>query len=136
MSKKKQVRLTEHIVATVESGEPASYAVPGEVAIALNTGRSQFINNLVSKVRKGHVVDPVQVIGMLELIRDWTDARYADDRRNTVVRESLTAAKSNMIELRTQVSELVKQISDSVDFATRVAHRHGSGPLGLEDDPE
>ncbi len=136
MSKKKQAKTgpAEHIVVgAVEPGGPTSYAVPGEVAVALNTGRSQFINGLVGKIRKGHVVDPVQVIGMLELIRDWTDARYADDRRNTVTKENLAASMANMRELRTQVTELLGCLGETVSAAQRVAERHGAGPLGPED---
>ncbi len=124
----------EHIVAgAVEPGGPAAYAVPGEVAIALNTGRSQFINGLVSRVRKGHVLDPAQVIGMLELIRDWTDARYADDRRNTTAKEDLAATRAHLSELQVVASKLIRQIGDTVAAATRATHRHGSGPLGSED---
>lgn len=136
MSRKKQSK-PEYIVAgAVEPGSLVSYAVPGEVAVALNTGRSQFINGLVAKVRKGHVIEPVQVIGMLELIRDWTDAKYADDRRNTIVKEDLTAAKTHLVELQAQVGDLVRQLGDTVTAAFRGAHRHGAGPLGPEDDPE
>lgn len=127
----------EHIVVgAVEPGGLASYAVPGEVAIALNTGRSQFITGLVGKVRKGHVIEPAQVIGMLELIRDWTDARYADDRRNAIVKENLAASMTNMLELRAQISDLVGRVGETVTAAHRVAGRHGAGPLGPEDDPE
>jgi hypothetical protein len=139
MSRKKQPKAgpIEHIVVgAVEPGGLVSYAVPGEVAIALNTGRSQFINGLVNRVRKGQVIDPVQVIGMLELIRDWTDAKYADDRRNTIIRENLAASRTSLIELQGQVGELTRRISDTVAAATRVAHLHGSGPLGTEDDLE
>lgn len=135
MSRKKQA--VEHIVVgAVEPGGLASYAVPGEVAIALNTGRSQFITGLVGRVRKGHVIEPVQVIGMLELIRDWTDARYADDRRNAIVKENLAASRANMGELQAQVRELVSRLEDTTAAASRAAHRHGGGPLGPEDDPE
>lgn len=145
MSRKKQTKTEtsiapgapEHIVVgAVEPEGLTSYAVPGEVAIALNTGRSQFINGLVGKVRKGHVLDPAQVIGMLELIRDWTDARYADDKRNAIAKESLAASMTHMRELRIQVNDLVGQIGKSVTEAHHLASRHGSGPLGQEDDLE
>jgi hypothetical protein len=145
MSRKKQAKAeipsatgpVEHIVVgAVEPGGSTSYMVPAEVAIALNTGRSQFITGLVGRVRKGHVIEPVQVIGMLELIRDWTDARYADDRRNTVAKENLAASRANMAELRIQVNKLTRQLEDTIATATRVAHRHGAGPLGPEDDTE
>lgn len=138
MSRKKQPKTSpvEHVVGEIEPGGPVSYAVPGEVAIALNTGRSQFINGLVSRVRKGHVIEPVQVIGMLELIRDWTDAKYADDRRNTIVTEDLAASRANLVELQSQIGKSIRKLGDSVAAATRAAHRHGSGPLGPEDDLE
>lgn len=139
MSRKRQAKTgpIEHIVVgAVEPGGYASYAVPGEVAIALNTGRSQFINGLVGKVRKGHVIEPAQVIGMLELIRDWTDARYADDRRNAIVKENLSASMTNMLELRAQISDLAGRVGETVTAAHRVAGRHGSGPLGPEDGAE
>lgn len=127
----------EHIVVgAVEPGGLTSYMVPGEVAIALNTGRSQFINGLVSKVRKGHVLDAAQVIGMLELIRDWTDARYADDRRNKIAQESLSASMTHLQEFRARLSELAGRIGESVTEAHRLASRHGAGPLGPEDDLE
>jgi hypothetical protein len=141
MTRKKQAKTTgpdiEHIVVgAVEPGGLASYMVPAEVAIALNTGRSQFITGLVSKVRKGHVLDPAQVIGMLELIRDWTDARYADNRRNIVVKENLAASMTNLSELRAQVNELVGQLGETVTAAHRLATRHGGGPFGPEDEAE
>lgn len=145
MRKKKQTKTeapavpgaTEHIVVgAVEPGGLTSYMVPGEVAIALNTGRSQFINGLVSKVRKGHVLDAAQVIGVLELIRDWTDARYADDRRNKIAQESLSASMTHLQEFRAQLSELSGRIGASVTEAHRLASRHGAGPLGPEDDLE
>ena len=141
MSKKKQAktptqgvtRAAEPIVEAIEPEGPTPYAVPSEVAIALNTGRSQFINGLVSKIRRGHVVDPVQVIGMLELIRDWTDAKYADDRRNAIVRESLAASMTHLQEFRAQLSELVGRIGESVTEAHHVSIQHGSGPLAPKD---
>lgn len=145
MSRKKRTKTetptapgsTEHIVVgAVEPGGLTSYMVPGEVAIALNTGRSQFITNLVSRIRKGQVLDPAQVIGMLELIRDWTDAKYADDRRNTIVKENLAASVTNMRELRAQVATLVSRLGETITTAHRVATLHGSGPLGPEDDLE
>lgn len=136
MSRKKQSKPEYIIAGAVELENPISYAVPGEVAIALNTGRSQFINGLVSKVRKGHVLDAAQVIGMLELIRDWTDARYADDRRNKIAQESLSASMTHLQEFRAQLGELSGRIGASVTEAHRLALRHGSGPLGPEDDPE
>lgn len=116
--------------------DSVTYAVPGEVAIALSTGRSQFIDGLVDKVRKGRVIEPVQVVGMLELIRDWTDAKYADDRRNTIVQETLEASRTNMLELQVQIRELLSRLGETVTAANRVARRHGSGPLGPGDDAE
>lgn len=132
MSRKKQEKTETPIV----SDSPVTYAVPGEVAIALNTGRSQFIDGLVKQVRSGHVLDQVQVIGMLELIRDWTDARYADDRRNEIAKANLDAARTSMCELQAHVSKLTRQTNDAMAAATRAAHRHGRGPLGPEDDLE
>jgi len=137
MSRKKQTKAEASIVTgVVEPGGPVVYAVPGEVAVALNTGRSQFIDGLVRRVRGGHVLEQVQVIGMLELIRDWTNARYADDRRNVIVRENLAASMTGMRELRTQIGELVGRLDDTVAAAHRVATRHGGGPLGTEDEAE
>lgn len=124
------------VTATVEPETPATYMVPGEVAVALNTGRSQFIDGLIKNVRDGRAIDPAQVIGMLELIRDWTNDRYADARRNAIVRENLAASVSHMRELRVQVAELVGRISDTTTTAALVANRHGGGPLGPEDDLE
>lgn len=132
MNRKKKTGVT----VPDEVAVAASYAVPGEVAVALNTGRSQFINGLVNKVRKGHVVEPVQVIGMLELIRDWTDAKYADDRRNTILKEDLAVAKADMRDLRMQVIERTNRLEGTIGVAAHVADRHGSGPLGPEDDIE
>ncbi len=135
--KKQNKSQTEHIVAVVESGSPVSYTVPGEVAVALNTGRSQFINGLVKRVRAGHVIEQIQVVGMLELIRDWTDAKYADDRRNVIVKENLAASMAGMLELRAQVGELVGRLNNTVASASRVAARHGCGqPIGPEDEAE
>lgn len=137
MSRKKQSKPeAPSVVGVVEPGGPITYTVPGAVAVALNTGRSQFIDGLVKRVRAGHVIEPIQVIGMLELIRDWTDARYADDRRNKIAQESLSASMTHLQEFRAQLGELSGRIGESVTEAHRLASRHGAGPLGPEDDLE
>ncbi len=122
MSRKKQAKAETSI----------AYVVPGEVAMALTTGRSQLINGLVGRIRKGEVLHASQVIGLLELIRDWVDVRYADDRRNAIVKESLAASMSHVKELQALLSGLEKSVTE----ANLLALRHGSGPLGPEDDLE
>ena len=120
-----------------EPGDPRTrtYMLPAPVAIAMSTGRTQFIGGLIRKVREGAAIEPAQVIGMLELIRDWTDAKQADDRRNTTIRGNLAATMTSLRELRTQVGTLLGQVSGTVTAAHRIAHRHGCGePLGPDDE--
>lgn len=131
MSRNKQNKVeTPEPPKAAEPGTQTTYAVPGEVAVALSTGRTQFIEGLVKRVRAGHLIEPVQVIGMLELIRDWTSAKYADDRRNVIARESLAALTTNLRELRDHAALILLTATE----AKRAAGRHGSGPIGPEDE--
>lgn len=55
------------------------YQVPGEVAVALSTGRVEMMASLVNDVGSGHrVLTPAEAYGVLRLLRDQIKYRSED----------------------------------------------------------
>lgn len=124
MSRKKNVKASETTTAPVKDAPPSlhkTYLVPGQVAVALNTGRTQFIDALIKQVRDGHVLEPAQVIGMLELVKDWTRDRYEERERNATIRRELATALTSLRDLGSCASELLEQVGDTVIVAHKAA---------------
>lgn len=67
------------------------YALPPEVAVALNTGRQQFILMLINQIEQGRALPPEQIIEVLRLC-----AHMFEDRQH--LRHKLQEF-SNLVEL-------------------------------------
>lgn len=66
---------------TTDEKKTDTYAVPGEVGIALMTGRTEFLKTLEGSVRRGEVIPPDQVIEMIRLCKDLIDERARNHQR-------------------------------------------------------
>lgn len=110
-----------------------TYLVPGEVAVAISAGRHQLIEGLIKKVRAGHILEPRLVVGLLEVIRDMTKDRNADNVRS---RRLATEAGDVMVELQ-ELHARIGTLRDRAGVVGRVSARLGtSTQLGPEDDLE
>ena len=94
------------------AGLDETYDLPGEIAIALHTGRDQFLTMLDNKIGAGNVMTPEQQREVLRLLRDLIADRWEAKRTITQLEMKLKDAIRGANGLGLQLERFMAELKD------------------------